>query len=94
MMRNTPKHLMSFCTASYKPSALFNRAEPIQPTCGWPHIAQGTGWLPGPLTTCPGRKITPRLATRRSECPINTSKGSDKPMNMDNNFAKTVSVEV
>ena len=25
MMRNTPKHLMSFCTASYKPSALSNR---------------------------------------------------------------------
>ena len=51
MLRNTPKHLMSFCTASYKPSALSNRAEPtIQPTCGRPHIAQGTGWLPGPLT--------------------------------------------
>ena len=57
MLRNTPKHLMSFCTASYKPSALFNRAEPIQPTCGWPHIAQCTGWLPGLLTTSQGRTL-------------------------------------
>ena len=48
MLRNTPKHLMSFCTASYKPSALFNRAEPLPynlPVVGPTSLSVPAGYL-------------------------------------------------